>query len=80
MSVLTPNTEISPIGAQVQFVIRAMHDVHVALSTSSSYITSILRFLVSNGAPLLANVYTYFSYMSDTNGIDLSYALFMSPI
>ncbi|KAJ1390418.1 Glycoside hydrolase family 17 [Sesbania bispinosa] len=47
--------------------------------SSSSYITPIVRFLANNGAPLLANVYTYFSYISDTKNIDLSYALFTSP-
>lgn len=47
--------------------------------SSSSYINPIIRFLVKNKAPLLANLYTYFSYTSDTSDIDLSYALFTSP-
>ena len=46
--------------------------------SSISYITPIVKFLVDNEAPLLANVYTYFSYISDTNDIDLSFALFTS--
>ncbi|TKY67307.1 Glucan endo-1,3-beta-glucosidase, basic isoform [Spatholobus suberectus] len=51
-----------------------------AFSTSSSpYIKPIVKFLVKNKAPLLANLYTYFSYIGDTKNIDLSYALFTSP-
>jgi len=47
--------------------------------SSISYITPIVNFLVDNQAPLLANVYTYFSYISDPKNIDLSFALFTSP-
>ena len=51
-----------------------------AFSTSSiSYITPIVNFLMDNEAPLLANVYTYFSYIHDLKSIDLSFALFTSP-
>jgi len=46
--------------------------------SSISYITPIVKFLVDSEAPLLANVYTYFSYISDTSDIDLSFALFTS--
>ena len=51
-----------------------------AFSQSSvSYITPIVKFLLDNDAPILANVYTYFSYKNDPNDIDLSFALFTSP-
>ncbi|KAJ4971580.1 hypothetical protein NE237_004679 [Protea cynaroides] len=44
----------------------------------SSYINPIISFLAQNGAPLLVNVYPYFSYRDNTGSIDLSYALFTS--
>ncbi|XP_027191063.1 glucan endo-1,3-beta-glucosidase-like [Cicer arietinum] len=40
------------------------------------YITPIVNFLASNGAPLLANVYPYFAYISDQKDISLEYATF----
>ena len=43
------------------------------------YITPIVKFLAENGAPLLANVYPYFSYTDNRGVIDLGYALFTSP-
>ncbi|KAI4313385.1 hypothetical protein L6164_026372 [Bauhinia variegata] len=43
---------------------------------AKSYIEPILNFLVSNGAPLLANVYPYFSYKDNQQSISLEYALF----
>lgn len=46
-------------------------------NSATPFIISIVKFLVDTKAPLLANVYTYFSYISDP-GIDLSYALFTS--
>ncbi|KAM1495890.1 hypothetical protein ACFX11_030514 [Malus domestica] len=45
---------------------------------ANPFITPIINFLVSNGAPLLVNVYPYFSYNGDPNNIDLGYALFTS--
>ncbi|KAG6682685.1 glucan endo-1,3-beta-glucosidase-like [Carya illinoinensis] len=46
--------------------------------SASSYINPIIKFLVKNGAPLLANLYPYFSYISNPQDISLSYALFTS--
>ncbi|KAE9620249.1 putative glucan endo-1,3-beta-D-glucosidase [Lupinus albus] len=48
-------------------------------TASTAYMTPILSFLVKNEAPLLANLYTYFSYIGDPKHISLDYALFTSP-
>ncbi|XP_004516619.2 glucan endo-1,3-beta-glucosidase-like [Cicer arietinum] len=48
-------------------------------SSSNSYISSIVQFLLQSDAPLLANVYTYFSYISAPKEIELSFALLNSP-
>ncbi|XAR69494.1 Glucan endo-1,3-beta-D-glucosidase [Bertholletia excelsa] len=41
-----------------------------------SFIQPIINFLVANKAPLLVNLYPYFSYTSNMNQIQLNYALF----
>ncbi|CAI8617243.1 unnamed protein product [Vicia faba] len=46
--------------------------------SSIPYITLIVKFLEDIKAPLLANVYTYLSYISDSTDIDLPFALFTS--
>ncbi|XP_061342823.1 glucan endo-1,3-beta-glucosidase-like [Gastrolobium bilobum] len=48
----------------------------VFTDSASQYIKPIISFLVSNGAPLLANVYPYFSYVNNQQSIGLDYALF----
>ncbi|MQL74357.1 hypothetical protein Taro_006732 [Colocasia esculenta] len=40
------------------------------------YMIPIVQFLTSTGAPLLANIYPYFSYASSPSNVALSYALF----
>ncbi|GMH08572.1 hypothetical protein Nepgr_010412 [Nepenthes gracilis] len=44
-----------------------------------SYLDPIIAFLVRNGAPLLANIYPYFSYAGSPKDISLPYALFTAP-
>ncbi|TVU34701.1 hypothetical protein EJB05_16548 [Eragrostis curvula] len=46
---------------------------------SADYMTPIAQYLSSTGAPLLANVYPYFSYIGNKAQIDINYALFQSP-
>jgi Glycosyl hydrolases family 17 len=50
-----------------------------AFSSSASYMTSIVQYLATINAPLLANVYTYFSYAGAPGQIRLDYALFTAP-
>ncbi|CAA3033656.1 glucan endo-1,3-beta-glucosidase, acidic-like [Olea europaea subsp. europaea] len=49
----------------------------VIKSEDQSYLGEIIQFLVNNGAPLLVNIYPYFSRIGDQN-ISLEYALFTS--
>ncbi|KAF5725458.1 hypothetical protein HS088_TW23G00180 [Tripterygium wilfordii] len=51
----------------------------VFTDSASSFLRPILDFLKANGAPLLANIYPYFSYTGNTAQIELAYALFTSP-
>ncbi|KAJ0636139.1 putative glycosidase [Helianthus annuus] len=44
-----------------------------------SYIDPIIGFLVDIKAPLLLNIYTYFSYANNQRDISLAYATFTSP-
>jgi hypothetical protein len=43
---------------------------------AQSYMTDVARLLASTGAPLLANVYSYFAYRDNPRDIQLSYATF----
>ncbi|KAJ3669880.1 hypothetical protein LUZ60_010204 [Juncus effusus] len=47
-------------------------------SSSSSYMSSIVKYLAQTGAPLLANIYPYFSRVGNPSSVPLNYALFTS--
>ncbi|CAO2167665.1 unnamed protein product [Urochloa humidicola] len=48
-------------------------------SFSQGHMGPIAQYLQSTGAPLLANIYPYFSYLYNQAQIDINYALFTSP-
>ncbi|KAH0470828.1 hypothetical protein IEQ34_000551 [Dendrobium chrysotoxum] len=48
-------------------------------SDALSTLQPIIGFLTGTGAPLLANVHPYFSYIGNLNTVSLDYALFTSP-
>jgi hypothetical protein len=43
---------------------------------SQAFMAPVLSFLARTGAPLLANIYPYFSYTYSQGSVDVSYALF----
>ncbi|CAI9113822.1 OLC1v1014504C1 [Oldenlandia corymbosa var. corymbosa] len=45
---------------------------------AKQFIKPVIDILVRNNAPLLINIYPYFSYIGDPNNIQLDYALFRS--
>ncbi|KAI3826733.1 hypothetical protein L1987_00786 [Smallanthus sonchifolius] len=47
-------------------------------SNVQGFIEPIIKFLVENNSPMLANIYPYFAYAGTPN-LDLSYALFTAP-
>ncbi|KAG1338566.1 glucan endo-1,3-beta-glucosidase [Cocos nucifera] len=47
-------------------------------SNALNYLRPIVEFLASSGAPLLVNVYPYFSYVGNPNSIKMEFALFTS--
>ncbi|XP_039004759.1 glucan endo-1,3-beta-glucosidase-like [Hibiscus syriacus] len=46
---------------------------------ASPYMTPVVMFLATTGAPLLANVYPYYGYIGDPQNVRLDYALFTAP-
>ncbi|KAL4615136.1 hypothetical protein ACB092_07G103200 [Castanea dentata] len=67
------------VAANLQDQIKVSTAIDTTFDAANSYISPIINFLVSNGAPLLANIYPYFSYTNNPQDISLPYALFTSP-
>nr|CAD1828366.1 unnamed protein product [Ananas comosus var. bracteatus] len=70
--------EVIP-GNQAQYVLPAMKNIYNALSSAGLSGQIKVSTAVSTGAPLLVNVYPYFSYVNNQGSIKIDYALFTSP-
>ncbi|TKW00211.1 hypothetical protein SEVIR_8G093100v4 [Setaria viridis] len=46
---------------------------------AQGFMGPVLKFLARTGAPLMANIYPYFTYAYNTAGMDVDYALFTAP-
>lgn len=84
------NTAISDAGLQDQIKVSTPIEIMGVLGSSyppsggsfrvaaRSYLDPIISFLAETGAPLLVNVYPYFSYTANSGAVSRDYALFVS--